>query len=63
VLAFNAPVIKLHHKFGFVEEGVFRQHHKVDDTYIDIYRLGLLQVDWSIKRTEMLNKLTALHKG
>jgi UDP-4-amino-4,6-dideoxy-N-acetyl-beta-L-altrosamine N-acetyltransferase len=63
VLAFNAPVIKLHHKFGFVEEGVFRQHHKVDDAYIDIYRLSLLQVDWSIKRTEMLKKLTALHKG
>ena len=63
VLAFNVPVIRLHHKFGFVEEGVFRQHHKVEETYIDIHRLSLLNVDWAKKRNDMLKKLTAIHKG
>lgn len=63
VLAFNTPVIKLHQKFGFVVEGVLRQHHQVDGEFIDIHRLGLLQAEWARKRMEMLNKLTAIHKG
>lgn len=63
VLAFNAPVIKLHKKFGFVIEGILRQQHKVNGEYVDIHRLGLLQADWANKRVEMLNKLTAMHKG
>lgn len=46
VLAFNTPVIKLHQKFGFQVEGIFREHHKVDGKYIDIYRLGLLLSEW-----------------
>jgi UDP-4-amino-4,6-dideoxy-N-acetyl-beta-L-altrosamine N-acetyltransferase len=63
VLAFNAPVIKLHQKFGFVVEGILRQHHRVDGAYIDIHRLGLLHDEWANKRDEMLNKLTTLQKG
>jgi UDP-4-amino-4,6-dideoxy-N-acetyl-beta-L-altrosamine N-acetyltransferase len=42
VLAFNAPVIRLHKKFGFRVEGVFRRHH---DT-ADIYRLAIFKADW-----------------
>ncbi|WP_262383821.1 UDP-4-amino-4,6-dideoxy-N-acetyl-beta-L-altrosamine N-acetyltransferase [Pseudomonas fragi] len=60
VLAFNAPVIKLHQKFGFSVEGILREHHKIDDTFIDIYRLGLLKTEWAEKRTDMLNKLIKL---
>ena len=63
VLAYNTPVIKLHQKFGFVIEGILRQHHQIDSEYIDIHRLGLLQAEWAKKREEMLNKLTAIHKG
>lgn len=63
VLAFNTPVIKLHQKFGFIVEGILRQHHQVDGKYIDIHRLGLLHAEWEKKRIEMLNKLIALHKG
>ncbi len=58
VLAFNTPVIKLHQKFGFVVEGIFRQQYRSADDYIDIYRLGLLQSEWESKRSEMLKKLT-----
>jgi len=56
VLAFNTPVIRLHQKFGFQEEGVFRQHHKMDESFEDIHRLGLLAAEWAEKRDEMLGK-------
>lgn len=60
VLAFNTPVIKMHQKFGFAVEGIFRQHHLVDGQYVDIYRLGLLEEEWLIKREEMQRKLQAI---
>ena len=57
VLAFNKPVIKLHNKFGFMVEGIFREQHKTDKEYVDIYCLGLLKVEWECKRNDMLVKL------
>lgn len=63
VLAFNTPVLKLHQKFGFFVEGVFRQHHQVEGEFVDIHRLGLLDTEWANKRVEMNNRLTAMHKG
>lgn len=60
VLAFNAPVIKLHQKFGFSVEGILREHHKIDQEFIDIYRLGLLATEWAEKRVDMMNKLIKL---
>lgn len=58
VLAFNSQVIKLHQKFGFQIEGIFRQQHLGDDGFVDIYRLGLLATEWSDKRGEMTEKIT-----
>lgn len=60
VLAFNTPVIKLHEKFGFKTEGVFRDHYKRDNEFIDIYRLGLMCDEWARVRDEMINKLRKL---
>ena len=57
VIAFNSSVIKLHHKFGFTTEGIFREHHKIGDQYVDIYRLGLLSDEWKERRTDMQTKL------
>lgn len=57
VLAFNSAVIALHQKFGFQVEGQFRQHHLVEDEYVDIFRLGLLAREWAVKREEMQGKL------
>ena len=59
VLAFNASVIKLHQKFGFNVEGVFRQQHKVNDDFVDIYRLGILASEWQEHRQSMHEKLIA----
>ena len=50
VLAFNDPVIRLHKKFGFQVEGVFRDQHEIGDDHVDIVRLGLLEREWSAIR-------------
>ena len=62
VLAFNEPVIKLHKKFGFMVEGILREQHKIDGKYVDIYRLGLLKLEWEEKRNDMLAKLLNMAK-
>lgn len=63
VLAFNAPVIKLHQKFGFKVEGILREHHKVEEGFVDIYRLGLLTHEWMEQRISMQEKLFKLSKA
>jgi UDP-4-amino-4,6-dideoxy-N-acetyl-beta-L-altrosamine N-acetyltransferase len=63
VLAFNAPVIKLHEKFGFKIEGILRDQYKRDGLFIDIYRLGLLVGEWADIFDGMNSKLTRLSKG
>lgn len=57
VLAFNSPVIRLHQKFGFKVEGIFREHHIADGTFVDVYRLGLLSSEWQEKRHQMEEKI------
>lgn len=59
VLAFNTAVIKLHQKFGFNIESVFRQQQKVNDDFVDIYRLGILAPEWLEQRQAMHIKLLA----
>ncbi|PDT81736.1 UDP-4-amino-4,6-dideoxy-N-acetyl-beta-L-altrosamine N-acetyltransferase [Sinorhizobium sp. BJ1] len=54
VLEFNTSVIKLHKKFGFVEEGILRQQYQRDGKFYDIHRLGVLATEWVDKRNDML---------
>ncbi len=60
VLAFNSPVIKLHQKFGFRVEGILREQHRLDDGFVDIYRLGIFASEWQECRDTMLKKLLKL---
>lgn len=46
VFVFNTLVIKLHRKFGFVEEGRFAEHMFKNDKYEDIVCLALLKREW-----------------
>jgi len=62
VLAFNIPVLKMHAKFGFENEGVFREQHLYDDSYIDICRLGILKSDWVSCSKMMYKRLCKLIK-
>lgn len=63
VLAFNEAVIKLHKKFNFSVEGIFREHHKVGDQFVDIYRLGLMSEEWVEHRPTMQARLNKLNRG
>jgi UDP-4-amino-4,6-dideoxy-N-acetyl-beta-L-altrosamine N-acetyltransferase len=63
VLSSNATVIKLHKKFGFTVEGIFREHHKLDTQFIDIYRLGILASEWKEKRLEIQAKIDKLNRS
>ena len=62
VLAFNTAVIKMHQKFGFRIEGVFRGQHKLDERYVDIVRLGMFADEWKERRQAMLVQLQAIIK-
>lgn len=59
VLAFNTRVINLHQKFGFKVEGILRAQHKVNDEFVDIYRVGILAAEWQEQRQAIHEKLTA----
>jgi UDP-4-amino-4,6-dideoxy-N-acetyl-beta-L-altrosamine N-acetyltransferase len=59
VLAFNTAVIKLHQKFGFRIEGVFRGQHQLGNGYVDIVRLGIFADEWKAGRDAMLERLQA----
>lgn len=63
VLAFNVSVIKLHQKFGFDIEGIFKKHHKINSEFVDVYRLGILAPEWQVHRHAMHEKLTAKTRG
>lgn len=57
VLDFNTSVIRLHQKFGFTVEGIFRQQHRRDEAFCDIYRLGILATEWEAIRPSLQAKL------
>ncbi len=57
VLDFNQPVVKLHKRFGFTEEGVKRKHHKMEDGFHDVVCLGMLADEWNAKRDLMKTSL------
>lgn len=57
VLAFNTAVIRLHQKFGFQVEGVLREQHQVDEQFVDIFRLGILDREWAAQSGPMYAKL------
>lgn len=46
VFSFNQSVIKMHHKFGFSEEGVLRREHFYDGEFFDICLLASFREDW-----------------
>jgi UDP-4-amino-4,6-dideoxy-N-acetyl-beta-L-altrosamine N-acetyltransferase len=57
VLEINPSVIKLHKKFGFKEEGVFREEHFYDSNYINVIRLAILDNDWQEIKESLEHKL------
>lgn len=50
VLAMNAPVVKMHQKFGFEVEGVRRQNVVKDGVRVDVVLLGITKAEWQARR-------------
>lgn len=53
VFLFNDKVLKLHKKFGFLEEGHFRQHVLKNGKYEDVIAIALFNDDWTSLRDRM----------
>jgi UDP-4-amino-4,6-dideoxy-N-acetyl-beta-L-altrosamine N-acetyltransferase len=60
VLITNEPVWKLHQKFGFRQEALFRAHVIKADQPMDVMGLGLLAEDWHAVRPAMVERMTRL---
>ena len=57
VLGFNEPVVRMHKKFGFKEEGMFKEHIiKANKTY-NVYCLGILSSEWNQIKPEIVKRL------
>ncbi len=59
VLGFNEPVLKMHGRFGFQQEGLFRQHIFKGGEAMDVVRLAILRQEWLEIRTEIEDRLRA----
>jgi UDP-4-amino-4,6-dideoxy-N-acetyl-beta-L-altrosamine N-acetyltransferase len=57
VLSFNQAVVSMHQKFGFVQEGLLREHWWRDDDWQDVHVLAMFEDEWASRREEMLTKM------
>lgn len=57
VLEFNKAVIKLHKKFGFQAEGVFRDQYLINQSYTNVHCLGILKDEWNENKEVMLERI------
>ena len=48
-LGSNEVSIRMHKKFGFLQEGVLREQHKIKGRYHDIICFGLLREEWNMR--------------
>jgi UDP-4-amino-4,6-dideoxy-N-acetyl-beta-L-altrosamine N-acetyltransferase len=55
VLESNIAVVRMHEKFGFSEEGLFRKHVLKNGQPEDVHRLALFADEWRRNRTAILS--------
>lgn len=53
IFAFNAGVVRLHERFGFATEGVFKDHHLKDGEYHDIVCMARFATGWPADRAAL----------
>ena len=59
VLDMNGPVIEMHKRFGFVEEGRLRRHIRKDGAWHDVIMLAMLRDEWRAAKPGIEGKLAA----
>ena len=62
VLGTNLPAIKLHKKFGFIEEGLRRQNIVRGEERINVHLLGLLKSEWQQVKTKVVKTIQRLER-
>ena len=63
VMESNRSPIALHRRFGFCDEGVFRDHVSTDGGWVSVVRMSLLASDWPEARDRMRPTLQKLFKA
>ncbi len=59
VLDLNAPVIEMHKRFGFIEEGRLRRHIRKGATWHDVIMLAMLRDGWVANKPAIEERLAA----
>ncbi len=59
VLDLNAPVIEMHKRFGFSEEGRLRRHIRKGDQWHDVIALAMLREEWLSAKPATEERLSA----
>jgi len=57
VLGFNEPVVRMHKKYGFKEEGLLRDHRVKAGKAYDVYCLALLRSEWDLIKANLVLRL------
>lgn len=60
VIETNQAVVKMHKKFGFVEEGFRRENIEKDGQRMGVYFLGITKADWFQNREIISEKYSAV---
>ncbi len=59
VLDLNVPVIEMHKRFGFSEEGRLRRHIRKGDQWHDVIALAMLREEWLAVKPGIEERLSA----
>lgn len=57
VFTFNEKVIQMHKKFGFKEEGLYREHILKDGKFYDVVALAILKSEWTELKENLWNSV------
>jgi len=60
-LAYNKPVISLHQRFGFSDEGILRGHVKKKDGYVDAVMQGIVKDEWLAKKDAVYDTIRKIY--
>ena len=53
VFTFNEKVIQMHKKFGFKQEGIYKEHIIKDGHYFDVTALAILKNEWVVIKANL----------
>jgi UDP-4-amino-4,6-dideoxy-N-acetyl-beta-L-altrosamine N-acetyltransferase len=59
VLGFNQPVVEMHKRFGFVQEGLMRKHIFKQGQWHDVVAIAILREEWEAIRPKIEARLKA----